>query len=388
MNKLGRLNLLVLLALTIIVVAFVACGDGTTPTDDASSGGEAQVGSSESATEPTPTDSAPVAGASVDETPTASPTGGGLALSLDDYITQLDCGSPPDGMGWETYGDVSATLSQAVDLMSPLAPPSELADWHRASLATFQKTKDAVDEFPKGDALDFAELAAIFESFEAESAEHEEIVSRMTDDTRRRMMEAGCIDDDGDGATQPASTPTSAPSAIGPAPTPEPDADIPVQMQPKHLDDIAALHALYTATDGPNWADNTNWLTDAPLDDWRGVVTYTGGRVVALLIGHNRLSGEIPPELGGLSNLEELDLEWNQLTGDIPPELGNLPSLRYIYLADNQLSGEIPPELGNLPNLEVLRLGGNQFSGCIPRQLQDVADSDLDQLGLPFCDGA
>ena len=37
--------------------------------------------------------------------------------------------------------------------------------------------------------------------------------------------------------------------------------------------DRAALVALYNATDGPNWVDNTNWLTDAPLGEWYGVST-------------------------------------------------------------------------------------------------------------------
>ena len=31
------------------------------------------------------------------------------------------------------------------------------------------------------------------------------------------------------------------------------------------------LEALYHAADGPNWVDNTNWLTEAPLDDWYGI---------------------------------------------------------------------------------------------------------------------
>ena len=31
--------------------------------------------------------------------------------------------------------------------------------------------------------------------------------------------------------------------------------------------DRAALVALYDATDGPNWKNSTNWLTDASLSD-------------------------------------------------------------------------------------------------------------------------
>ena len=41
------------------------------------------------------------------------------------------------------------------------------------------------------------------------------------------------------------------------------------------------------------------------------------------------MSGEIPPELGSLSNLEGLYLRDNDLSGEIPAELGNLSNLRY-----------------------------------------------------------
>ena len=44
--------------------------------------------------------------------------------------------------------------------------------------------------------------------------------------------------------------------------------------------DRAALVALYNATDGPNWVDNTNWLTDAPLGGvvWGGYECCGPGR--------------------------------------------------------------------------------------------------------------
>jgi len=48
--------------------------------------------------------------------------------------------------------------------------------------------------------------------------------------------------------------------------------------------------------------------------------------------GHNQLTGNIPSELGLLSNLQELHLEGNQLSGNIPSELGLLTSLEMLHL--------------------------------------------------------
>ena len=126
--------------------------------------------------------------------------------------------------------------------------------------------------------------------------------------------------------------------------------------------DREALVALYNATDGPNWSNNTNWLSDEPIGQWYGVVTNDSGRVLWLFLDDNQLSGEIPSELGNLLNLYRLELDGNRLSGEIPAELGGLPNLEYLFLADNRLSGEIPVELGTIPNL---RLAGNQLSGRI-----------------------
>ena len=158
--------------------------------------------------------------------------------------------------------------------------------------------------------------------------------------------------------------------------------------------DRAALVALYNATDGEYWRNNTNWLTDAPLDEWHGVRTDpTTGRVLELLLYNNGLSGEIPPELislsklkglylsgnnltglipaglEGLTELTNLELGDNELTGEIPPEIGGLSHLLFLNLSKNNLSGSIPPELGNLRNLEVMLLDGNKLIGSIPPDL-------------------
>ena len=97
------------------------------------------------------------------------------------------------------------------------------------------------------------------------------------------------------------------------------------------------------------------------------------------------MSGDIPSELGNLTNLTTLNLSDNELSGEIPSELGNLTNLESLYLDHNALSGEIPSELGDLTNLRRLYLAGNSLTGCIPESLRRVPVNDFDQLGLPFC---
>ena len=170
------------------------------------------------------------------------------------------------------------------------------------------------------------------------------------------------------------------------------------------------LVAVYHALNGENWKRSANWLdADKHRREWQGVTTDINGRVIALDLWENRLtgpipaelgalsqlttlrldgnelSGPIPPELGGLTDLLELCLSDNQLTGPIPPELGGLTNLRKLCLSENQLTGAIPTELANLRRLTSLSVSGNGFSGCIPGGLRGVPGGDLEQLGLPFC---
>ena len=50
------------------------------------------------------------------------------------------------------------------------------------------------------------------------------------------------------------------------------------------------------------------------------------------------------------------------------------------------MSGEIPASLTSLANMERLYIPRNQLTGCVPDGPRDVADNDLDELGLPYCD--
>ena len=146
------------------------------------------------------------------------------------------------------------------------------------------------------------------------------------------------------------------------------------------LTDRDILESLYNATDGPDWTNNKNWMTDAPLRKWSGVTIDDDGRVISLFLFQNGLTGEIPPELGQLSELQTLFLLVNQLTGEIPLELARLSQLRTLAIGGNQLTGEIPEELGRLSQLRVLNFGGNQLTGQIPVELAQL--SQLQTLAL------
>ncbi len=102
-------------------------------------------------------------------------------------------------------------------------------------------------------------------------------------------------------------------------------------------------------------------------------------------------TGILPPELGLLTELRELDLSNyvdyrnSYVHGDIPPELGDLTKLEVLDLKEIYLSGRIPAELGNLGNLMVLRLGGNDLNGPIPAELgalQELRELSLNDNNL------
>ena len=110
--------------------------------------------------------------------------------------------------------------------------------------------------------------------------------------------------------------------------------------------------ALYNATNGDGWTNNSGWKTPPLAADgfaypgtecsWFGVVCDID-QVNELNLDNNNLSGSIPAALGDLGSLRALSLSANLLTGSIPAELGSLSSLQGLYLNGNQLEGSIPP---------------------------------------------
>ena len=95
--------------------------------------------------------------------------------------------------------------------------------------------------------------------------------------------------------------------------------------------DRAALEALHQATGGAGWRNSRRWLADPAVGEWFGVEADSLGRVVALDLTNNGLSGELPARLGHLAALTELRIGDNALSGRLPTSLTalSLRELRY-----------------------------------------------------------
>ncbi|KAL5783384.1 hypothetical protein ACOSP7_008413 [Xanthoceras sorbifolium] len=73
-----------------------------------------------------------------------------------------------------------------------------------------------------------------------------------------------------------------------------------------------------------------------------------------------------------LINMSGIDLSCNKLTGEIPFQIGNLTMIRTLNLSHNKLTGPIPPTFSNLKQIESLDLSYNNLNGKIPLQLVEL----------------
>ncbi len=128
------------------------------------------------------------------------------------------------------------------------------------------------------------------------------------------------------------------------------------------------LETLYEAMGGPNWRHSGNWLTDAPLEDWYGIVVDGTGNVTEINLQGNNLSGEIPPEIGKFAQLKVLRLYSNELQGEIPSEIGSLGKLEQLWMGEDQLTGPLPASMGNLTSLREFLMYQTGIEGPIPEE--------------------
>ncbi|GMP67973.1 hypothetical protein CsSME_00027756 [Camellia sinensis var. sinensis] len=93
------------------------------------------------------------------------------------------------------------------------------------------------------------------------------------------------------------------------------------------------------------------------------------GKLQILDLSNNKLYGFIPDDICQLKNMGDLRLNQNELFGLIPECLGNITSLRYLHLNSNKLTFVIPTRLGNLKDILEINLSSNSLNGNLPPQL-------------------
>jgi Leucine-rich repeat (LRR) protein len=141
-------------------------------------------------------------------------------------------------------------------------------------------------------------------------------------------------------------------------------------------------------TDSDEWGDeNKRPLYDFNFDGknyYKEILPPEIGHLTHLtelnLNGHYLSS--LPPEIGDLSNLTELNLDNNYLTF-LPKEIGNLTNSIYLKLWDNEITN-LPPEIGNLSNLTKINLAGNNLT-TLPVEIGNLSNlTYLDISGNPI----
>ena len=104
--------------------------------------------------------------------------------------------------------------------------------------------------------------------------------------------------------------------------------------------------------------------------------------LIFMELSYNALTSAIPASLGYMENLSSVTLNNNQLTGNIPPELGRLNLLQFLNVANNNLTGTVPQELTSITMLQRLYLENNNITGCVPPRPDDPY---YNVFGVPIC---
>ena len=184
-------------------------------------------------------------------------------------------------------------------------------------------------------------------------------------------------------------------------------------ISPEFEAERAALMAIFNALDGPNWESHEYWGTEAPVTWWPNILCDENGHVVSLNLNDPGIKGSLPPEIGNLPYLTDLNMGGPYVdchfTGSLPEEIGNLTNLKRLQMVNCPFEGRLPESLGNLSNLEglyityceklapgpipswignlaklkVLQIYGHNFTGQLPESLGNL--TNLEKLDIIHC---
>lgn len=122
-----------------------------------------------------------------------------------------------------------------------------------------------------------------------------------------------------------------------------------------------ALMAIYILMGGEDWRTQDNWGEGDPCwDAWYGVTCNEHGKVIALKLVDNRVSGYIPAILGDLTHMLFLDLS------STAPDYHGHPNVD-----SNNVVGPMP-SLAKMRRLEEIEVSGNKINS-LPLDLRDNA---------------
>ncbi|KAF9601957.1 hypothetical protein IFM89_024420 [Coptis chinensis] len=152
------------------------------------------------------------------------------------------------------------------------------------------------------------------------------------------------------------------------------------RYQHKQLD---SMHVVWVVCDRTGRVTELN-LQEASLQGTLENLDFSSlPKLVYLDLSNNKLTGNIPSQIGTLSRLTHLDLSVNFLTGSLPLSFGNLSRIIELNVSANGLTGELDPLLfTNWTKLVSLGLQNNEFIGTIPRKI-DLLTS-LKKLTLSY----
>ncbi|KAK4781155.1 hypothetical protein SAY87_017261 [Trapa incisa] len=130
--------------------------------------------------------------------------------------------------------------------------------------------------------------------------------------------------------------------------------------------DLDFLYSLQNCTSLEVLAINNNSLGGVLPGN---IIANLSTQLSFLLMGANRISGQIPSQINRFQSLILIGMEENLFAGAIPDSIGYLKNLQVLSIFGNRFSGKIPDTLGNLSSLVELGLNHNDLEGSIPSSL-------------------
>ncbi|EEC44102.1 predicted protein [Phaeodactylum tricornutum CCAP 1055/1] len=166
---------------------------------------------------------------------------------------------------------------------------------------------------------------------------------------------------------------------------------------------FAVAHPYLEAEDTRPWGSSDFWMSSTPECEWEGITCDDSGRVAAIDLSSNYLSGTLPLELALLDKLVGLNLANNYIFGEgasndvwsylpnlqdlmmddnfviattgLPSQMKSLESIQKLSVSYNLLQGVLDGEIiGNMQRLSHLEVESNYISGELPVELGTLPD--------------